>query len=150
MIELASESEKRLLATLRGRTQSTPPIWFMHRAGRYLPEYREPEALVIVFVRGAGTHLAGLWRRASAPTAMASIRRPTPLWARQVASAGTALQGNLDPLALLAGGDVLDREVAAVLRGFEGCPHIFNLGHGVLQQTPIAHVERVLELVRGK
>jgi uroporphyrinogen decarboxylase len=59
-------------------------------------------------------------------------------------------QGNLDPLALLAGGEALEREVAAVLRGFEGRPHIFNLGHGVLQQTPTAHVERMLELVRGK
>ncbi|MGA9599879.1 MAG: uroporphyrinogen decarboxylase family protein [Methylocystis sp.] len=149
MIELASESEKRLLATLRGRTQSTPPIWFMHRAGRYLPEYREPEALVIVFVRGAGTHLAAVAARVGAD-GYGLDTAADPLWARQVASAGTALQGNLDPLALLAGGDVLDREVAAVLRGFEGCPHIFNLGHGVLQQTPIAHVERVLELVRGK
>ena len=107
-----------------------------------------PEALVIVFVRGAGTHLADLAARVGAD-GYGLDTAADPRWARQVVSAGTALQGNLDPLALLAGGEVLDHEVAAVLHGFEGRPHIFNLGHGVLQQTPIAHVERVLELVRG-
>jgi len=108
-----------------------------------------PQALVIVFVRGAATHLAKLAARVGAD-GYGLDTAADPRWARQVVSAGTTLQGNLDPLALLAGGVALDREVAAVLRGFEGRQHIFNLGHGVLQQTPIAHVERVLELVRGK
>jgi uroporphyrinogen decarboxylase len=60
-----------------------------------------------------------------------------------------ALQGNLDPLALIAGGRALEEGVARVLSGFEGRAHIFNLGHGILPQTPIAHVERMLEMVRG-
>ena len=59
-----------------------------------------------------------------------------------------ALQGNLDPLALIAGGRALDEGVARVRAGFEGRAHIFNLGHGILPETPIAHVERLMELVR--
>ena len=59
------------------------------------------------------------------------------------------MQGNLDPLALIAGGDALDRTVDAVLDGFAGGPFIFNLGHGILPETPIGHVERMLERVRA-
>jgi uroporphyrinogen decarboxylase len=58
------------------------------------------------------------------------------------------VQGNLDPLALLAGGVALDREVDAVLAAFGGKPFIFNLGHGILPETPIAHVEQMLARVR--
>jgi uroporphyrinogen decarboxylase len=59
------------------------------------------------------------------------------------------LQGNLDPLALVAGGEGLDRAVDAILAVAEGRPHVFNLGHGILPETPIAHVERMLKRVRG-
>jgi len=59
------------------------------------------------------------------------------------------LQGNLDPLALVVGGAALDREIDAILAAFAGRPHIFNLGHGILQQTPIEHVERLLARVRA-
>jgi uroporphyrinogen decarboxylase len=58
------------------------------------------------------------------------------------------VQGNLDPLALVAGGDTLDRAVDDVLANFGGGPFIFNLGHGILPDTPIAHVERMLARVR--
>jgi uroporphyrinogen decarboxylase len=58
------------------------------------------------------------------------------------------VQGNLDPLALLAGGAALDREVDAVLAAFSGKPFIFNLGHGILPETPIAHVEQMVTRVR--
>ena len=60
-----------------------------------------------------------------------------------------SVQGNLDPLALLAGGTALDRAVDDVLAAFRDAPHIFNLGHGILPETPIAHVERMLKRVRG-
>lgn len=60
-----------------------------------------------------------------------------------------ALQGNLDPLALLTGGDALDRSIDAILNDFAGRPFIFNLGHGILPSTPIAHVERMIARVRG-
>ncbi len=60
------------------------------------------------------------------------------------------MQGNLDPLALLAGGAALDRAVDAMLEAFAERPFIFNLGHGILPETPIAHVERMLARVRGR
>jgi uroporphyrinogen decarboxylase len=59
------------------------------------------------------------------------------------------VQGNLDPLALLAGGDALDRGVDEVLSNFAGGRFIFNLGHGILPETPIANVERMLKRVRA-
>jgi uroporphyrinogen decarboxylase len=61
-----------------------------------------------------------------------------------------AVQGNLDPLVLVAGGAALDRAVDAVMEAFADRPFIFNLGHGIVPQTPIAHVERMLARVRGK
>ncbi len=60
-----------------------------------------------------------------------------------------AVQGNLDPLALLVGGDALDEGVDAVLKDFSEGPFIFNLGHGIMPETPIAHVERMLKRIRG-
>jgi uroporphyrinogen decarboxylase len=59
------------------------------------------------------------------------------------------VQGNLDPLALIAGGVVLERSVDRILAAFPERPHIFNLGHGILPDTPIAHVEFLLAKVRG-
>ena len=59
------------------------------------------------------------------------------------------VQGNLDPLVLRAGGAALDRGVDAILEAFAGGPFIFNLGHGILPDTPIAHVEQMLKRVRG-
>ena len=59
------------------------------------------------------------------------------------------VQGNLDPLVLVAGGAALDRAVDEILAALADGPFIFNLGHGILPQTPIAHVERMLACVRG-
>ena len=60
-----------------------------------------------------------------------------------------AVQGMLDPLRLIAGGDALDKGIDDILRGLGKGPLIFNLGHGITPQTPIAHVERLIEKVRG-
>jgi uroporphyrinogen decarboxylase len=59
------------------------------------------------------------------------------------------VQGNLDPMALVAGGSALDRAVDDILTTTAGKPFIFNLGHGILQETPVAHVEQLLKRVRG-
>ena len=59
------------------------------------------------------------------------------------------LQGNLDPLALIAGGTALDKAVDEILEAMAGKPHIFNLGHGIWPETPIAHVEHLLKRIRG-
>ncbi len=72
-----------------------------------------------------------------------------PAWANAVLPKGMPVQGNLDPLALIAGGAELENAVARIISAFKGRPHIFNLGHGIQQDTPIEHVEKLLNLVRG-
>ena len=59
------------------------------------------------------------------------------------------VQGNLDPLLLLAGGDVMERRVKAILSRLSPKPFVFNLGHGILPETPAANVERLVQLVRA-
>ena len=59
------------------------------------------------------------------------------------------MQGNLDPLALIAGGVALDGAIDRIRAALAGRPHIFNLGHGILPDTPIVHVERLLARLRA-
>ena len=106
-----------------------------------------PNALVIAFARGAGTHLSRLVAELGAD-AYGLDTAADPVRAAREMAGRAALQGNLDPLALLAGGAALDQEVEAILDALKGHPHIFNLGHGILPQTPIAHVERLVDLIR--
>ena len=65
------------------------------------------------------------------------------------AAGRTALQGNLDPLALVAGGQALRRETATILTALKGRPCVFNLGHGIVPQTPPEHVAALVEQVRA-
>ena len=69
--------------------------------------------------------------------------------ARDTLQSRVPVQGNVDPLALLAGGAALDREVDSVMRELGEGPLIFNLGHGILPETPIANVERMLKRMHG-
>jgi uroporphyrinogen decarboxylase len=69
-------------------------------------------------------------------------------WLRRQVGPSMALQGNLDPLALIAGGEPLRQAVAGFHRETAGTPQIFNLGHGIRPETPIAHVEQLLKLLR--
>ena len=106
-----------------------------------------PEAPIIAFPRGAGAALA----KFAGVEGIAAIGLDTTVEASSAAAAlpgKLASQGNLDPLALLAGGDSLDESVERILAGFSGRPHIFNLGHGILPETPIAHVEQLVARVR--
>ena len=109
---------------------------------------RRPDALIIAFVRGADAHLPGLTRALGAD-AYGLDTALDPMWAVAHTDATTPLQGNLDPLALVAGGVALDREIDSILESFRGRPHIFNLGHGILPETPIQHVERLVARVRA-
>ncbi len=106
-----------------------------------------PGARVIVFPRGRGDRLADY---AATGAAGIGIDQDTDL-AAAVASlpAGTASQGNLDPGALLAGGEILDDAVDRVLQVVRGRPHIFNLGHGITKETPVANVARMLARIRA-
>ena len=63
---------------------------------------------------------------------------------------GLPVQGNLDPLLLLAGGTALEQRARYICDVFAGRPHVFNLGHGIDKETPIAHVEQLLAVVRGQ
>lgn len=106
------------------------------------------DARIIGFPRQAT--LEG-YRRYGEQTGVSAVSLDTTVdlkWARG-ALPDVALQGNLDPLALLAGGDVLQRQVQSIMDIMAGRPHIFNLGHGILPDTPIAHVEHLVRLLRG-
>ncbi len=108
---------------------------------------RVPRAKIIGFPRGAGAMALPYveMTRVSAIGIDWTFERAI---ARDALQSRVPVQGNVDPLALLAGGEALDREVDDVLRHLGDGPLIFNLGHGILPDTPIAHVERMLKRVR--
>jgi len=108
---------------------------------------RHPDIPVIGFAKGAGAKLADYAKRTG--IACAGLDETVePAWAASTLPAGMPLQGNLDPIALIAGGDALESAANRILSQLVDRPHIFNLGHGILPQTPIAHVEALLALVR--
>jgi uroporphyrinogen decarboxylase len=106
-----------------------------------------PGARIIGFPRGAGTEL-GRYLDSVAVDAIGLDWAIDLEFARSTIQARHPVQGNLDPVVLLSGGEALDRSIDATLNAFSQRPFIFNLGHGVLPQTPIAHVERLVERVR--
>ena len=108
---------------------------------------RHPTTPIIGFPKGAGAKLAA-YARETGVDAIGLDETVDPEWAARALPERLPLQGNLDPLALLAGGAALEKAVARILSSFEGRPHIFNLGHGIIKETPIAHVEQLLALVR--
>jgi len=102
---------------------------------------------IIGFPRGAATMLKSY----TSQVAVNGVGLDTAIDPGHIAGAvpqNMAVQGHLDPLLLIAGGDAMDARVRELLAAYSGRPHIFNLGHGVRPETPIAHVERVVELVR--
>jgi len=109
---------------------------------------RIPGAKIIGFPRGAGTKLA----RYIAGVSVDAIGLDWMIeltFAREQIQKRRPVQGNLDPTALLAGGAALDRAVDEILAAFADGPFIFNLGHGVLPETPVGHVERLVARVHG-
>ncbi|HEX3993821.1 MAG TPA: uroporphyrinogen decarboxylase [Acetobacteraceae bacterium] len=106
-----------------------------------------PAARIIGFPRGAGTRLEA-YAEGIPVDAVGLDWMIDPGFARQRIQRKRTVQGNLDPLALLAGGAALDHGIEAIVETFGQGPFIFNLGHGVLPDTPIAHVERLVARVR--
>jgi uroporphyrinogen decarboxylase len=106
-----------------------------------------PATPIIAFPRAAGTHLSAV-ADISEIDAIGLDTATNLSWAAKSIQTNMAIQGNLDPLALLAGGDRLDASIDRILDAFRGRPHIFNLGHGILPQTPIENVERLIARVR--
>jgi len=107
-----------------------------------------PDAKIIAFPRGAGTNLLRYIEQVPID-AVGLDWAIDRTFAREQIQSRVPVQGNLDPLALLAGGAALDRAVDLTLETFAAGPFIFNLGHGILPETPIAHVEQMLKRVRG-
>lgn len=109
---------------------------------------KRPDAPIIGFPRGA----AGLISRYASDTGvnMVGIDYATPVgFADDVLPKDFGVQGNLDPLRLVVGGDQMLDRVDAIISGFSGRPHVFNLGHGIVPQTPIEHVAALVDRVKG-
>ena len=116
-----------IVAQLKKRFPDLPVIGFPKGAGEKLPAY----------ARETGVHAVGIDETID------------PVWAARELPAGLPAQGNLDPLLLLAGGDERERETRRILDAFADRPHVFNLGHGIGQTTPVEHVSQLLGVVRG-
>ena len=117
---------KRIVARLKARHPDVPVIGFPRGAGARYPEYARESGVDAIGLDGA----------------------VAPSWAVREIAGCAALQGNLDNQALVAGGARLADEARRVLEGFHARPHVFNLGHGVLPETPPAHVAELAQIIR--
>jgi uroporphyrinogen decarboxylase len=132
-----------------------PPVefeaWVVAPTRRIVSEVRarHPKVPIIGFPRGAG----GKIERYIVETGVQGVGCDTGMEAEHMRilakSMGAVVQGNLDPLALVAGGEALERQTVGLLKELAGVPYIFNLGHGIVPETPPEHVERLVALVRG-
>ncbi len=120
------EPTRRIVAALRARHPGVPVIGFPRLAGVQIGRYAADTEVDAVAI-DTGSDLA---------------------LAASLVPESVATQGNLDPLALVAGGEALARETAGVLAAARGRPHVFNLGHGIVPQTPPEHVAELVRMVR--
>jgi uroporphyrinogen decarboxylase len=121
------DPNRRIVEGVRAQITNAPFIGFPRGAAAMLPAY----------ARATGVNALGL--DFSMPVGFANQALPPAL----------PVQGNLDPLRLLAGGAQMEARAEAIIAGFAGRPHIFNLGHGIVPETPVAHVERLVQVVKG-
>jgi uroporphyrinogen decarboxylase len=110
---------------------------------------RYPHVPIIGFPKGAGAKLVA-YAAETKVDAVGLDETVDPAWADAALPAGLPVQGNLDPLALIAGGEALRSGVARIRTAFARRPHVFNLGHGILPDAPVEHVSELLDLVRGR
>jgi uroporphyrinogen decarboxylase len=120
------EPAKRIVSGVRAKISNAKIIGFPRGSGALLPDYVEQTGVDAVSIDWTAE----------------------PRLIRERVQRHVAVQGNLDPLALIAGGDALDRAVDEVLASYGQGRLIFNLGHGIQPETPIAHVEQMLRRVR--
>jgi uroporphyrinogen decarboxylase len=123
--------------------------WVIAPTARIVEQLRVrcPGIPIIGFPKGAGGKLAA-YACETKVDAIGLDETVDPVWADRSLPSGLPVQGNLDPLALIAGGAALEEAVAHIRGAFRERPHIFNLGHGILPETPMVHVERLLAMVR--
>ncbi len=126
--------------------------WCVAPVSKIVRAVREarPTARVILFPKGVNIEWMKRLVSAAETDAISLDSNTNRVQAREALSGTCALQGNLSPEILLAGGDVMDREIDQVLEDFRDIRHVFNLGHGILKETPIAHVERMIARVRER
>jgi uroporphyrinogen decarboxylase len=125
--------------------------WIVEPTRKIVSQIRakHPKAKIIGFPRASTLSGYELYARETGVDAV-SLDPASPLrWARDTLSDRIALQGNLDPIALIAGGRALDESVDEILTEMRGGRFIFNLGHGILQETPIENVSRLVARVRS-
>ncbi len=120
------EPNRRIVEGLRQRIPNAPVIGFPRGAAGNLPRFADQ----------TGVNALGI--DYSTPLDFVNSSLPTSL----------PVQGNLDPLRLVVGGEAMDNQVRAILSAWADRPHILNLGHGIVPETPIAHVERLIALVK--
>jgi uroporphyrinogen decarboxylase len=123
--------------------------WSIEPARRIVEGVRKqvPDAKIIGFPRGAAGQLPA-YVEATGVNAVSIDWTADPSFIRERVQSRVAVQGNLDPLALIAGGAALDRAIDDVLANYGKGRLIFNLGHGIQPETPIAHVEQMVKRVR--
>jgi len=121
------EPTSRIVARLRALCPQVPFIGFARLSGAAMPRY------------AAATGIQGVGMDTSMD----------PAWASQAVASGTAIQGNLDPMALVAGGAAMEEGTERILAAMKGRPAIFNLGHGIVPQTPPEHVAGLMAVLRG-
>jgi uroporphyrinogen decarboxylase len=121
------QPNKKIVAALKAANPGLRIIGFPRLCGLLLGEY----------VREIGVDAVGL-DTVTDPAAAIAVCPP-----------GTVFQGNLDPLLLKSGGAPLDDAVRTLLAAFRGQNHIFNLGHGITPDVPVAHVERLMNAIHG-
>jgi uroporphyrinogen decarboxylase len=124
--------------------------WSIEPTRRIVEGVRQqiPDAKIIGFPRGAGALLPD-YVETTGVNAVSIDWTAEPALIRERVQNRVAVQGNLDPLALIAGRDALDLAIHDVLENYAGGRLIFNLGHGILPETPIAHVEQMIKRVRA-
>lgn len=109
---------------------------------------RRPGIPIIGFPKGIGEKLP-VYARETKVDAIGVDETVDPDWADGALPRSLPVQGNLDPLALLAGGTAVENAVSRIRTAFSNRPHIFNLGHGILPDTPVVHVEQLLSMLRA-
>jgi uroporphyrinogen decarboxylase len=107
-----------------------------------------PDVPVIGFPRGSGV-LAEAYAKETGIDAIGCDTSLPLAWIAERLQSQVPVQGNLDPVLLLAGGAALDRRVAEILATLAAGPFVFNLGHGILPETPPEHVTRLVGLVKN-
>ena len=107
-----------------------------------------PHIPIIGFPKGAGAQYVA-YAQNTGITALGLDQHVPTDWAARVLQPLMPVQGNLDPFALMAGGDALALAIDSIKADLEGSPYVFNLGHGIHKDTPVEHVEQAVAMIRG-